>query len=937
MFGNPGFLTIALLAISVPIIIHLIHRMRFKRIRWAAMEFLLKAQKKSQKRLIIEQIILLLLRCFLVALAGFLVLRFQGCRDTTEEDVALSTKRIHYVLIDDSLSMNDTNPARGKSVLDYAREAIIKRVGEELRRPKQNDEVIVIPASKVHSISLTEPGIQELQDEGNFNKFKEKVNAVAPTLLPADLGKAVTHLAKNLESIKGTQFFLHIASDFRSVDWNDERGKELHKTLQDLADKAKVKVHLIDAADWEQFPNSSSNLAITDFRPLVRVAPRQVPVSFVAEIKNFGSSPVNVRFLVIDGVTGLRRTEIKLPPQPMLLQSKATEKIRFDAELNYDLKEGPSKIYSLVAKIEVQNAHDGLEGDNTRATTVEVRNKAQLLILDGDANTDKDERDLDSIILAKAILSIKDKGFEIVWGDKIAGSAVKALEQGDLTKYSAILICNVPKFSPLQQRNLEDYVKAGGGVAFFMGPNVQPEYYNKNLYAGGAGLFPAPLKLEYTPGPKEKKREPPFTGEPQLLIRHDRFPPGEDSFPIFGKIDRSLLQTTLTIFQMYRYFEVDREKWTRDSKQVFELATLPNETPAHKMTLWKALMDDPNYKSIIGSAEFQKYEPGFTRYDAAIEKAKEKQAQHLSYQYDALLADSGRADDPLLYPNMVEFWSSSDPRVEKLKAKVMRDRDELRYGDPLVLGRTYGNGKVIATMTSAGKVWHDWFSHELSARSYHPFVSELLDYLSTSTNDRFRSLGQQEAFVYDKDAFQGRTIKLDHQLVRFKENEPQKAELLGEINAEKIAAKKAEQDEPEEEERMVFRVLKNDKPGLAVFTPVDVEAPGKKPGAPFWYVYNVDPTYEGALERINPTVIDHTVITPERKAMIGFVGSQSTARFDFLGIDAVKKKDSAEDPWVYLIIFMALILEQAMAVHLSYHLKENDHPGLARMMQPGAK
>ena len=64
--------------ISSPIIIHLINRMRYKRIRWAAMEFLLKSQKRNRRRLIIEQMILLLLRILLVLLAGLLLARFLG-------------------------------------------------------------------------------------------------------------------------------------------------------------------------------------------------------------------------------------------------------------------------------------------------------------------------------------------------------------------------------------------------------------------------------------------------------------------------------------------------------------------------------------------------------------------------------------------------------------------------------------------------------------------------------------------------------------------------------------------------------------------------------------------------------------------------------------------------------------------------------------------
>src|SRR5438270_3177328 len=102
-FLNPAYLFAGLALISLPIIIHLINRMRFKRIRWAAMEFLLKAQKRNRRRLIIEQLILLALRCFLVALVGLLVARFVGF---SFADIG-SKQAMHIVLLDDTLSMND--------------------------------------------------------------------------------------------------------------------------------------------------------------------------------------------------------------------------------------------------------------------------------------------------------------------------------------------------------------------------------------------------------------------------------------------------------------------------------------------------------------------------------------------------------------------------------------------------------------------------------------------------------------------------------------------------------------------------------------------------------------------------------------------------------------------------------------------------------------
>ena len=70
-FLNPFTLIAGGLLVSTPIIIHLINRIRFRRVKWAAMEFLLKAQKRMRRRKILEQLILLFLRCLLVFLAAF--------------------------------------------------------------------------------------------------------------------------------------------------------------------------------------------------------------------------------------------------------------------------------------------------------------------------------------------------------------------------------------------------------------------------------------------------------------------------------------------------------------------------------------------------------------------------------------------------------------------------------------------------------------------------------------------------------------------------------------------------------------------------------------------------------------------------------------------------------------------------------------------------
>src|SRR5215475_12635627 len=126
LFLNPAFMVAGLALVSAPIIIRLINRMRFKRIRWAAMEFLLKSQKRNRRRLIIEQLILLALRCLLVLLAGFLVARFVG-NVMGLENLGGNVGTEYVVILDDKLSMRDRWKELGEttSSFDVAKERIL--------------------------------------------------------------------------------------------------------------------------------------------------------------------------------------------------------------------------------------------------------------------------------------------------------------------------------------------------------------------------------------------------------------------------------------------------------------------------------------------------------------------------------------------------------------------------------------------------------------------------------------------------------------------------------------------------------------------------------------------------------------------------------------------------------------------------------------------
>src|ERR1700716_1711217 len=87
-FITPWFLAAGAALTSIPIIIHILNRRRFKVVPWAAMEFLLQAMRKKRRRLKFEQWLLLLTRCALLALMGMALARPLGCSNSTLASLA---------------------------------------------------------------------------------------------------------------------------------------------------------------------------------------------------------------------------------------------------------------------------------------------------------------------------------------------------------------------------------------------------------------------------------------------------------------------------------------------------------------------------------------------------------------------------------------------------------------------------------------------------------------------------------------------------------------------------------------------------------------------------------------------------------------------------------------------------------------------------------
>src|SRR5436190_19978525 len=103
-FVTPAFFAAGILLASIPVIIHILNRRRYRTVQWAAMEFLLRAMKKNRRRLRFEHWLLLAIRCCVLGLLGLALARPMAC---DQRSLAGLTQRsgLHVLIIDNSYSM----------------------------------------------------------------------------------------------------------------------------------------------------------------------------------------------------------------------------------------------------------------------------------------------------------------------------------------------------------------------------------------------------------------------------------------------------------------------------------------------------------------------------------------------------------------------------------------------------------------------------------------------------------------------------------------------------------------------------------------------------------------------------------------------------------------------------------------------------------------
>jgi hypothetical protein len=554
-FVNPAFVAAGTALIASPIIIHIINRLRFRRVRFAAMEFLLQSQQKNRRRILIEEILLLMLRILLVLLVMLLIARL--ILSPTQLSLIQGKAASHHViLIDDSGSMQEL--AGDETVFNQAKKIARRLVERGAQEPG---------TQRVSILLLSKPNTALFRDmDANQDFVKRLVTAfenVKCTHQRLDLtagikvaGDLLTDDKESRTSIK----HLHVISDFRSEDWKSTTG--LADTVERLTEKD-VTVNLI-----RTIKDARPNLAVTRLIGEAETAAAGVPMFVRIGVTNFGTKRVeNVPVRLVADGKRLPRVVLFEKLEPGVEVVKETY-VFFDAPGAHHLR--------------VELPVDALPTDNVRYLAVENLPPAnRVLLIDGDPAGKDAQFVADALAADPKISGIDVETHDPDW-----------IRRNSLDRFQCIYLLNVPQLTEDAVRPLREFVEAGGGLAWFAGNLVNSAHYNDKLYQ-------VETEVVKTKSGKDGKRPGRVTGlfPVPLQVAGDQLPKKDDASAVADvnvvgthPIFKALIDSKVVdMLQVSTYWPVMKQipglgaEWERDDNRrkdgVATIATLRNGEP----------------------------------------------------------------------------------------------------------------------------------------------------------------------------------------------------------------------------------------------------------------------------------------------------------------------------------------------------------------------
>ena len=485
-FVSPALAIAGGAAASIPIIIHLLSKRRFRRVRWAAIDFLMEADRQNRRRVRMQELILLALRCLAMLLIGVMLARWFIRPEAVAAVLGSTARAERIVLLDDSYSMGvrtephagETAGRSGEATVFQRAKSTLLRLVQVLRQESPGDALTIIVASRPDQPLHTEASVGQI----DLTALESQLDELALSSRAGNLPAAFAAVRNLLDSRTGAlAASVYVISDFQQIDWTrgrDAGGGQAASASEATASPAAVltdwagqgrtlKVVLVDVGT-----PVSHNLTVVGIEPQQSQAIATVSGAYTVRIMNHGETPSDPTVLHVY-VGDAAQPETSVPSIPPGQTVEVAVEVTFPSEGSDALT--------------VELEPDALPIDNTRSHVVPVARALRVLLVNGEPSSDtyQDETFLMSVALRPT-------------GPQFSGNEVTVVDENefestDFAPFHVVVLANVYRITEEIAGRLEGYVRGGGGLIIFMGDQIDPELYNRILYRDGQGVLPARL------------------------------------------------------------------------------------------------------------------------------------------------------------------------------------------------------------------------------------------------------------------------------------------------------------------------------------------------------------------------------------------------------------------------------------------------------------
>ena len=438
-FLAPSIL-LGLLAAGLPWLIHLIGKRRATPVRFAAMQLLLRSERRVSARRRLRQILLLIARTGVAMALPLIFARPFAERPSDLPEESLGAQSA-VIILDDSASMR--RQVDGSTMFDRARE----RIRQLLRQLPADADVALLTASEG-----SEPRVGELSLERG--RLLEALESTRSTARAADFNQALRRAGAILATSQRQERRTFVVSDLQAAGWGDN------------PPTGGSDVVLLDIAQNDTWANRAV-VAVTA-QPATDLGTGTVSVEAeIADYSGKASAGLGVTLKIDDDVVS--KSFIDLPAggrqKKTFVHTLPTGGGSHDVEISIDGDDFPL--------------------DDRRLGRLELSQALRVLVINGDARTVSRE---DEAYFLELALKASDRSTSVMTAlpDDVA--------PGALSNYNVVFLANVADPSVSLATALTRFVNAGGGLFLSVGSKVDTTIWNERL----APLLPQPLSLTRT-------------------------------------------------------------------------------------------------------------------------------------------------------------------------------------------------------------------------------------------------------------------------------------------------------------------------------------------------------------------------------------------------------------------------------------------------------